>query len=737
MKKPLVLVALLVALGLGTGLVTWFGRDDSAHSSPGDRPFASPGASSDTDSVAQQSDDDSAPIVAVPDSLPATAATPLLPGAAPAGADAVALAEPTFVIEGVVLGANHEPVRSAVVEVFAATESQTARDAAAMLGQLASPPQAIAMARTDRRGAFRAVLAEPGEYLVRAGAAGYATQLEGPVRLRERQRRISLSFVLADGLGVAGRVVDSNGRPAAGVALHLLEKSPGAGFGYQQLDATSATDGTFRFDGVSSGRYILVVAEGTHGPGNVVPVVVAPVEDLEVRLASGVVVKGRIVDTVTRAPLAGVDVTALNPLCYAQATSDGAGRFELQLAGADADVLLVHDGYVPHTQRVSIGAAGPGAEVTFELRPGVTLDGRLQFPDGKPAAGATVGLFQGRAARGQILTSVTAGDGRFSFAGAADDAAVRLLAKLPGWWLPFENGSWSAPADGQLVEQVENVWTLAPTISITGRVMDAGGRPLANAWVGHAQSARGDDARAARWLRATQETWTDADGKFELSDVLPIAPLELTVEHADCATQSFPCDPNATQALELRVTSGGSLVIELEWPSGVEPGPASLIARLPGGEEVTRRVDGHLDGGVRYFFDSQGRLEIEHLPIGAFEVYVVAPYCVEETLAVALTDGERSTQRVSLRAASLLRVRVRGADGATIPMAEVRVSEPPGESAPPRSRRLTTDAKGEAVFGGLPPGAMRVHAQRGARATSKEYTLGAGDQTLELTLPAE
>ena len=112
--------------------------------------------------------------------------------------------------------------------------------------------------------------------------------------------------------------------------------------------------------------------------------------------------------------------------------------------------------------------------------------------------------------------------------------------------------------------------------------------------------------------------------------------------------------------------------------SGVEPAGVFIAQMLA--VKRSHIVSTAIRWWCAIFLRPRGRLEIEHLPVGEFEVYVVAPFCVEETLAVALGVGEHHIQRVSLRAASRLRARSR-ADGATSRWPRVSGRR---RSAPPR-----------------------------------------------------
>jgi RNA polymerase sigma-70 factor (ECF subfamily) len=63
---------------------------------------------------------------------------------------------------------------------------------------------------------------EPGRYVVRVFADGYAPALVGPLELRAHEIAAGLTVRLTRGATVSGRVLDANGAPLAGARVHIL-----------------------------------------------------------------------------------------------------------------------------------------------------------------------------------------------------------------------------------------------------------------------------------------------------------------------------------------------------------------------------------------------------------------------------------------------------------------------------------------------------------------------------------
>jgi hypothetical protein len=178
-------------------------------------------------------------------------------------------------------------------------------------------------AATDDRGEFRAYGLMPGQYVVQAttrsigGISGARTSdssegfsptyYPGTINSAEAQPidvgigeevAVQFSMVAARLARIAGTVVDSEGRPAAGASLSVVTVT---GTGMSSYGAgQSAADGTFAVSGVAPGEHTLRVAKsvpGTAGEFASVPITVgsSDLAGLHIALGAGAAVSGRVV----------------------------------------------------------------------------------------------------------------------------------------------------------------------------------------------------------------------------------------------------------------------------------------------------------------------------------------------------------------------------------------------------------------------------------------------------------
>lgn len=166
---------------------------------------------------------------------------------------------------------------------------------------------------------------------------------------------------------LSGRLVDPvTGAPVAGATVSL--GSP-AGVLFVGIASTTGADGRFSFAGLTDDEYSLSVAGapgresgwvGCPGPSGNRTVVatfgdacthpVAPLGDIE--LDADGVFRGRVLDSVTRTPVAGAYVSATDttptPVPGTQVVTDADGRFALPTLGGEEYGVLVeraNDGY--------------------------------------------------------------------------------------------------------------------------------------------------------------------------------------------------------------------------------------------------------------------------------------------------------------------------------------------------------------------------------------------------------
>lgn len=192
-----------------------------------------------------------------------------------------------------------------------------------------------------------------------------------------------------------GRLRDADtGLPVADAELRML-------FGYWNRPlarATSGTDGTFRLEPAPRGYEVGLVIHAPDHPASQRLVQIASTERafLELELAAGAELRGRVVDAWSGAPLAGARVFhesngfegAPGEDALELATSDAGGEIVVRVAEPEAvpALLFVHPGYC--SRRVNPSASG------FEvaLLSTATLAGTVRDEQGRAVAGSMVTL---------------------------------------------------------------------------------------------------------------------------------------------------------------------------------------------------------------------------------------------------------------------------------------------------------------------------------------------------------
>ena len=318
---------------------------------------------------------------------------------------------------------------------------------------------------TDADGSYRLAGLRPGRYEVEA-RGGRQRMASADVRLTAGTERLDL--VVEAGTEVSGRVVDAAGRPVGGavVRLHMI---PGG----EAFHATSAADGSFAFDWVPEGTYrLLAEARGyarADAPGEV-QVAGTAVGGLEVRLSeSGGAISGQVLG-LDPADRRRVQVRALrldDSAGFSRVGPDGRYRIADLAPGDWQVVAATHDGRQASGEvTLEPGQAEAFLDLELETRP--VLTGRVTF-DGRPLAGAEVQLHGPGAPFAR-----TAQDGSFRVGVIPGRYTLILLDPRQGFG--YSRAVEVGPDGAEVTIDLESA-------SLSGRVLDAGGVPIAGAAV--------------------------------------------------------------------------------------------------------------------------------------------------------------------------------------------------------------------------------------------------------------
>jgi hypothetical protein len=426
------------------------------------------------------------------------------------------------------------------------------------------------------------VLTRPGLDPKEANAAAQAS-IPAELRIPGQPPLLSgpaMDFVAAPGKLVAGRVTDADtGKPIPGVRVHTL-----FGFG-DSAAAVTDKDGAYRLEGLPRERGYHVSTSlpdsdylGGYGHAPDAP---AAVMTVDVKMAKGVVVTGRVTDKQTgKGVTAGIRVTAL-PGNKFFGTKPGydAIRYDGTMKGTDADgrfrivtipgpavvtaqvhsseklngeVMCPYRRAVPdpdHKDRFRFD----GSDWTFDTADGIdflSVENACKVVDVKERGETTVDLFvdRGKTAAVRVLdadgkplagawaggitehwpTSFRLPEGTATVY-ALDPGRPRTLSLIH----PDKKLGGTVAVHGDETEPV--VVRLAPLGSVTGRFTEPDGSPLARATVdlNWPDQVRRDLYREL--ARTMPVVKTDKDGKFRLDRIVPGAMFGLQVSKGDTA----------------------------------------------------------------------------------------------------------------------------------------------------------------------------------------------------------
>jgi protocatechuate 3,4-dioxygenase beta subunit len=286
-------------------------------------------------------------------------------------------------------------------------------------------------------------------------AQSYDLQLFGPTGPTEGKRGVTtptsdLEVTVAGTGRVTGRAVDAQaGAPltdfqvsyepdrggGAMRALAILRAGGGQPGGVGQPIDVHNDEGAFALEDVPAGTWSVVVTAKGYQLARTSGVVVEEggvAENVEVRVARGVLAKGHVADAQSGAAVANASVTfaaagppagriqALTEAADSALTTDADGRFEAEgLAPGTHTVHVTHPDYSDATQSFEVQAEG--ASVEIRMTQGGVLAGMVASDTGAPVPGATVRLGEagtgggGFGPMGSSQPTLTDGNGRFGF----------------------------------------------------------------------------------------------------------------------------------------------------------------------------------------------------------------------------------------------------------------------------------------------------------------------------------
>jgi hypothetical protein len=552
--------------------------------------------------------------------------------------------------------------------------------------------------KTDAKGAFKIEELPEGRYQLFAWRDTLAARAVRVNRLGAGPFP-PIELALEAGAIVVGRVVDRE----EGVGLIAAIELRPSGDDQAPRYARSASDGTFRIEGVPHGKWMA----DAFAPGYLSSGVVeldAGRGIPELTLDKGGVIEGQVIDRDGK-PIANAAVRALTvvtsgtPIEHSAAVDlDRLRRFSGRIAapvqttssavGTSADPQLLPRGELGVMVGPIPPIPPPGAQVA---RPATIDVGYASSLVGEPAPLAT-------GAGASIW--ITGTDRRYRIAGLPKGKHV-VLAVAPSF---AEGRSKQAPIDlKQLVSGIDI--TLGPGTMIAGKVTDQ-----------HGVRVSGAQIHAAPEVGSPLDAFTDADGMYKLGPVtgqvvltasaFGHADLRRTVEVA-IATSNTPDERREDFTL---IVADAVLSGTLDDAAGA-PVPAAQIEVISGA-----------GGGRQAVVGPDGTFSIDHLPAGPLRVRVTHPSYPTAELDAVATTGDREKVRLRLPLGGAIEgVLLDGTTGAPLAGLVISGYGPNGATAD-----TTSEATGRWKLGPLRPGKWRLTIEQpGYLAASREVDVRA------------
>ena len=384
--------------------------------------------------------------------------------------------------------------------------------------------------------------------------------------------------------------------------------------------------------------------------------------------------RGRLLDAETGKPIA-VGRFALDDARRLEV--DAQGRFEA--VGLD---LTHHEAYPVcpgyERKRVLFDTTGrPDAELELKLPKAGRVVGRVVDADGKPVAGAVVGLnTSGTILSGAALWEKCSEDGRYSYDGRTLGKTGRLTARAPGYQEQERQDvvvlDASTPSEVNFTLRPDPTKGPAPRKIaeptnhrvVSGKVVGPDGKPVASALVRW-------DVRAGS--NSMPETTTDAQGTFRLEDI-PDESNVLSVMTKGLAP-SFPL-----------VEAGGDRQVSVELKAG-----ATIRGRVVDdagapieGVRVAPQIGNPKPNWVGFVYldqlqaktDRDGRFTLEGMPDNPTCDLVAEGYSPVRRRSLSPSDESKNV--MVLLGAGAIRGRVVGLGGKPVRNFRVQVGIPKG-----------------------------------------------------------
>jgi len=563
-----------------------------------------------------------------------------------------------------------------------------------MLDSGISGKPAIARTQAGDDGRFRFTGLAPGLYEVRAVAASGAMGLVSAM-LPAAGARVEVNVDLPDGdVTLKGRAVYANGKPYQGLVILTAGREAMSammgGAAAHVRPATTDKDGRFEISSLSAGGYQLSAII----PGQMrvmgAPLMVPHAGEYVLTInAAGVTVKGKVIRAKDEQPIAGAVVFGgggdpSTSLAIFSTKSAADGTFTMTIpAGRGGGMFVRAEGYAP--QMVEFRGRAEADPVVVTMLALGKLTGRVTAKEGgQPIKGVPVfATNEGRSMGfgGNLKVAVTDADGRYAFPGLPP-GAVKLHVLGKGWvsvgMQGVGLGSTATPYVAEIEPggSAEQDLEVGPAGAVHGRVLDAGGRPVAGAVI----QAGGPDnlARVFSSLLgmgiAFGSTVSDADGAYAIDALVPGTTYKLAAkapEHPDAASEPFTVEAGRQMTIDVTFAQARWFDVRVLASAGGQPVSGATIVAQPKERSKGRLRLGQMFGvGTMWTTDGDGKARVGPLASGELRIRAVAPGFIEDGEDV--TAEQEGQLTITLEKGLVLAGTVHVPDG--IPPQSIRVT---------------------------------------------------------------
>ncbi len=609
------------------------------------------------------------------------------------------LAKPAAMVTGTVKDAAGNPVAGATVSDGGRRTTTTAADGTYSLGGLGE-----------------------GSVRVRASAPGLALADNAPVEAKltlGSATTADLVLLRSGSLRITVKLEDATAALPKEVQVELDH----SGRGGHDSKPVALVDGVALLPDLGAGGYQLQVKAAGTGMARL-PVTITSDQELavEVRLPKVYAYAGTLTlpDGIDRSKItvSGWVETGgerMNFSSHAEAEVDAEGRFRFAaLETGTLRMSIKAPGCVPQTHRITVGPGGE-SDGTFALARGGTVRVRVTTADGKPLPGASVRLD----GPGDEDWNEESGDDGIAVLDGVADGELKLSVDHDEW-RPY-SGKLTVPSD-----KAETVIALEAGLTITGTVLDADGKPIAEAYVNAWLMRSGNGESNSRSGQSA------ADGTFRLAG-LRQGTWQLSA-HADGGTVAqLKAVAAGASGVKLQAKAMVDLAITVLRPDGTPLPDLAVTINPEDGQDqqLTTGKDGRATAKLR----RGDTWQLNAKPEG---------FATVQRNGTIPAEGAVAAVEIRLDTGRTLRGRLLGVDGKPVPGLLIGLSRPGG---PGRGRfggaqdTATPDAEGAFSIAGLTPGPAVVMVLAGpnrGQLLQRDVLIPAAGEpaALELQLPA-